>query len=211
MGGGHYDTYISRCTTIQATFQNIAMRGSVAALFGSLHLAELDIVLGHGKLPHNIKRACVVNHSGVYKYIGSLIDILGSGVITRSPRSLRTFPPSLIKGRAAARARGKTWYAAVNVAAKRLAEAEAAGLRAPMSDLHRRTAERLLDLCRKNGGVYVKLGQHLSQLDFILPNEFIEVLNCMLDQVREVAAGQLLWRANTMVFLLTLVLIRVII
>lgn len=86
------------------------------------------------------------------------------------------------QGRAAARARGKTWYAAVNVAAKRLAEAEAAGLRAPMSDLHRRTAERLLDLCRKNGGVYVKLGQHLSQLDFILPNEFIEVLNCMLDQ-----------------------------
>lgn len=52
-----------------------------------------------------------------------------------------------------------------------------------MSDLHRRTAERLLDLCGRNGGAYVKLGQHLSQLDFVLPNEFIEVLRSMLDQV----------------------------
>lgn len=52
-----------------------------------------------------------------------------------------------------------------------------------MSDLHRRSAERIRDLCGLNGGVYVKLGQHLSQLDFVLPSEFIEVLRCMLDQV----------------------------
>lgn len=97
-------------------------------------------------------------------------------------------PPSSVrfgKERASARARGKVWYAAVNVAAQRLAKAEAAGLRAPMSHVHRRAAERLLGLCGTNGGVYVKLGQHLSQLDFILPNEFIEVLQSMLDQVRD--------------------------
>lgn len=52
-----------------------------------------------------------------------------------------------------------------------------------MSDLHRRAAERMRRLCGRNGGVYVKLGQHLAQLDFVLPPEFIEVLRCMLDQV----------------------------
>lgn len=71
----------------------------------------------------------------------------------------------------------------MTVAAKRIADAEARGLRAPMSDLHRRSAERMRDLCSANGGVYVKLGQHLSQLDFVLPPEFIDVLRCMLDQV----------------------------
>lgn len=82
-----------------------------------------------------------------------------------------------------ARARSKEWHSKVTVAAKKIADAEAAGLRAPMSDLHRRSAERLRDLCSVNGGVYVKLGQHLSQLDFVLPPEFIDVLRCMLDQV----------------------------
>lgn len=83
-----------------------------------------------------------------------------------------------------ARARRKEWHAAVMVAARKIAAAEAAGLRAPMSDLHRRSAERLRRLCGRNGGVYVKLGQILAQLDFVLPSEFVEVLKCMLDQVR---------------------------
>ncbi|CAM9903710.1 unnamed protein product [Ectocarpus sp. 4 AP-2014] len=110
--------------------------------------------------------------------------------------------------RALARARSKEWHSKVTVAAKKIADAEAAGLRAPMSDLHRRSAERLRDLCSVNGGVYVKLGQHLSQLDFVLPPEFIDVLRCMLDQapqtpiqdVREVIREELgeypetLWR-----------------
>lgn len=82
-----------------------------------------------------------------------------------------------------ARARGKALHARVIAAAKKIVDAEAAGLRAPMSDLHRRSAERVRWLCGCNGGVYVKLGQHLAQLDFVLPREYIEVLRCMLDQV----------------------------
>eukprot|EP00903_Cladosiphon_okamuranus_P008941 g8557.t1 len=111
--------------------------------------------------------------------------------------------------RALARAHSKEWHKRVTVAAKKIADAEARGLRPPMSDLHRRSAERLRDLCSVNGGVYVKLGQHLSQLDFVLPPEFIEVLRCMLDQapqsniedVREVIREELgeypetLWRS----------------
>lgn len=105
------------------------------------------------------------------------------------------------QARAAARERGKVWYAAVITAAKRLAEAEAAGLRAPMSDLHRRSAERIKRLCGRNGGVYVKLGQQLSQMDFVVPSEFIEVLRSMLDQV----CAQSRTRAMLMLALVSLV------
>lgn len=44
------------------------------------------------------------------------------------------------------------------------------------ADTHHRSAVRLLALCEANGGVYIKLGQHLSQLDFLLPKEFITIL-----------------------------------
>jgi aarF domain-containing kinase len=31
-------------------------------------------------------------------------------------------------------------------------------------EVHLRSAQRLRDLCFKNGGIYIKLGQHLGQL-----------------------------------------------
>ena len=47
--------------------------------------------------------------------------------------------------------------------------------------VHERNAQRLLRLCRRNAGVYVKLGQHLSQLDYILPRPYTSTLSAMLD------------------------------
>ena len=44
-----------------------------------------------------------------------------------------------------------------------------------------RNAARLLHLCEDNGGVYIKLGQHLSQLDYMLPTEYITTLQKLLD------------------------------
>mmetsp|Transcript_22379 Transcript_22379/g.37917 ORF Transcript_22379/g.37917 Transcript_22379/m.37917 type:complete len:581 (-) Transcript_22379:181-1923(-) len=46
---------------------------------------------------------------------------------------------------------------------------------------HRRSALRLHELCEANGGVYVKLGQHISQLDYLFPKEFISVLRKLLN------------------------------
>lgn len=66
-------------------------------------------------------------------------------------------------------------------AALRMAHLEAAGVHSSKSDLHRAAAEKLLDLCRKNGGVYIKFGQHLAQLDYIVPTEYVTTLRCMLD------------------------------
>jgi hypothetical protein len=47
--------------------------------------------------------------------------------------------------------------------------------------LHARNARRLLDLCRANGGVYVKVGQHLANLDLLLPAEYVDALSSLFD------------------------------
>lgn len=70
--------------------------------------------------------------------------------------------------------------------AKDLAEAEQA-LRSMegesgKSRLHRKAAKRILELCRKNGGVYIKVGQHLANLDYLIPQEYIEVLSSLFDE-----------------------------
>jgi aarF domain-containing kinase len=35
--------------------------------------------------------------------------------------------------------------------------------------VHSRSAKRLLSLFQSNGGIYIKIGQHLSALEYILP------------------------------------------
>ncbi|VEU39030.1 unnamed protein product [Pseudo-nitzschia multistriata] len=49
------------------------------------------------------------------------------------------------------------------------------------SRLNRKSAERLLNLCRENGGVYIKVGQHLANLDYLIPREYIEVLSSLFN------------------------------
>lgn len=41
---------------------------------------------------------------------------------------------------------------------------------------HRRGAARLRDLCHANGGIYIKLGQHLATLDHLLPEEYVGLM-----------------------------------
>ncbi|PSC76949.1 ABC1 [Micractinium conductrix] len=48
---------------------------------------------------------------------------------------------------------------------------------------HQRGADRLLHLCFKNGGIYIKLGQHLGMLDHLLPGEYVTTMReHMLDR-----------------------------
>lgn len=47
--------------------------------------------------------------------------------------------------------------------------------------VHQRNAQRLLELCRTNGGTYIKVGQHLANLDLLLPEEFIQTLGSLFD------------------------------
>ena len=48
-------------------------------------------------------------------------------------------------------------------------------------NVHQRNAHRLLDLCRTNAGVYIKVGQHLANLDLLLPEEYIQTLSSLFD------------------------------
>jgi len=73
---------------------------------------------------------------------------------------------------------------AMHEVAERLAEAEEQLVLAGSSSkslIHRRAAKRLLDLCHVNRGVYIKVGQHLANLDYLLPNEYIEIMSALYD------------------------------
>jgi aarF domain-containing kinase len=50
------------------------------------------------------------------------------------------------------------------------------------SECHLRSAKRLLKLCKENGGVFIKLGQHLSALVYLLPVEYCNTLKELQDQ-----------------------------
>ena len=66
-------------------------------------------------------------------------------------------------------------------------------------DLHQRNAKRLTQMCSENGGLYIKLGQHIAMLDYIVPIEYQTELFSLLgttpqssiDSVRSVIKSEL--------------------
>eukprot|EP01032_Pedospumella_encystans_P008064 gene8064-9611_t len=66
-------------------------------------------------------------------------------------------------------------------------------------DLHQRNAKRLTKMCSENGGLYIKLGQHIAMLDYIVPIEYQTELFSLLgttpqssiDSVRSVIKSEL--------------------
>jgi predicted unusual protein kinase regulating ubiquinone biosynthesis (AarF/ABC1/UbiB family) len=82
----------------------------------------------------------------------------------------------------------------VLAAAESLATLEDLHRNAPASaNKHRWAAEELLGLCRKNKGCYIKIGQHLANLDYLFPSEYTQTLQelyndspvSQYDEVRE--------------------------
>jgi len=51
-----------------------------------------------------------------------------------------------------------------------------------VSDVHLRSAQRLLELCKANGGAFIKVGQHLGALDYLIPNEYVSTLRVLHSQ-----------------------------
>lgn len=47
------------------------------------------------------------------------------------------------------------------------------------SKCHKRSAEKLLDLCCTNKGVYIKVGQHIAALEYLLPVEYVETMKVL--------------------------------
>ena len=47
------------------------------------------------------------------------------------------------------------------------------------SDCHLRSAKRLLKLCEDNGGCFIKVGQHIAALDYLLPDEYVHTMRVL--------------------------------
>lgn len=47
------------------------------------------------------------------------------------------------------------------------------------SQAHQIGAEKLLELCKTNKGVYIKVGQHVGALDYLLPNEYVTTMRIL--------------------------------
>ncbi|EMR10112.1 hypothetical protein PNEG_01391 [Pneumocystis murina B123] len=51
-----------------------------------------------------------------------------------------------------------------------------------MSLCHKRCAERTLSCLEKNGGIFIKLGQHLSSMSYLIPSEWTSTMVCLQDK-----------------------------
>ncbi|XP_066596976.1 aarF domain-containing kinase 1-like [Prorops nasuta] len=47
------------------------------------------------------------------------------------------------------------------------------------SKVHKHSAEKLLELCCVNKGVYIKVGQHIGALDYLLPQEYVSTMKVL--------------------------------
>ncbi|CAG8529987.1 4566_t:CDS:2 [Ambispora gerdemannii] len=54
--------------------------------------------------------------------------------------------------------------------------------KAARSLVHLRSAYRLLRLCKLNTGVYIKAGQHLASLTYVVPKQYTDVLSVLQDR-----------------------------
>ncbi|KAJ3038025.1 putative aarF domain-containing protein kinase 1 [Rhizophlyctis rosea] len=50
------------------------------------------------------------------------------------------------------------------------------------SECHARNAKRLLKLCETNGGIYLKLGQHIAAMVYLLPPEYTSAFSILFDR-----------------------------
>ena len=50
------------------------------------------------------------------------------------------------------------------------------------SQLHLKSAMSLRALCCKNGGAFIKVGQHLGSLEYLLPGEYVETMKVLHDR-----------------------------
>ena len=48
-----------------------------------------------------------------------------------------------------------------------------------------RSAERILDVCKANGGCFIKVGQHIGGLDYLLPSEYVNTMKILHNNAPE--------------------------
>jgi aarF domain-containing kinase len=61
-----------------------------------------------------------------------------------------------------------------------------------LSKTHKKAAEITLHALRKNGGIYIKLGQHISAMTYLLPFEWTERMICLQSECPESTLEELI-------------------
>ena len=59
------------------------------------------------------------------------------------------------------------------------------------SEIHLRSAIRLRTMCCTNGGAFIKVGQHLGSLEYLLPMEYVETMKVLHNQAPQSAITDL--------------------
>ncbi|BFZ54343.1 hypothetical protein PYCC9005_001377 [Savitreella phatthalungensis] len=60
-----------------------------------------------------------------------------------------------------------------------------------MSDCHLKCAKRTLAVLEKNGGIYIKLGQHVSAMSYLLPTEWTTTMTVLQDKCPSSSVAEL--------------------
>jgi predicted unusual protein kinase regulating ubiquinone biosynthesis (AarF/ABC1/UbiB family) len=69
----------------------------------------------------------------------------------------------------------------IDIIAEKIAQATLKGDgRSWLSGIHLKSAKKLTKMCSQNKGLYIKIGQHLSMLDHIIPEEYQSQLSVLL-------------------------------
>jgi len=65
---------------------------------------------------------------------------------------------------------------------KKYPDSSQPGYAEAIHDLHLKSAISLRTLCCKNGGAFIKVGQHLGSLEYLLPGEYVETMKVLHDR-----------------------------
>lgn len=106
--------------------------------------------------------------------VGGALTYLANDVDSAIARSLRVARHALIVG----------LDYKFGPASKLPADTEA--YKAAMAETHQRSAERMLGVCLLHGGLYVKLGQFISSMNFVLPPAYPTVMSACQDRATTV-------------------------
>ncbi|KAF1751563.1 hypothetical protein GCK72_018117 [Caenorhabditis remanei] len=62
---------------------------------------------------------------------------------------------------------------------------------------HQRSAEHLLELACANGGVFIKVGQHISGMEYLIPPEYTQTLSILTSQAPQASKEDVIYVVET--------------
>ena len=60
------------------------------------------------------------------------------------------------------------------------------------SGVHQRSADRLLAMCQANGGAFIKVGQHIGALEYLLPPEYVQTFKVLHSRAPQSSLSELM-------------------